>query len=620
MRKDINEKLEEISKMFMAKPEEALELLLPLEEEALSKNYDKILIEVRFRKAQIENLLGRYASARSKLERIYEKIKDSDDDKAKIKVVNEMGNTYFALGLLDDALRAYMKSLEFLEKYDNKEQKAIPINNIGQIYWQLGDLDKAREYYQRSYGLVKDTSPSVRADALINLGILEAQQAKLDEAEKYFLEAEKHYMESNESSRHPLICSNLALLYQDKQEKELAEKYYKLAWEEYKRSGNEFGEMHTGSNYAGFLIDNSKLDNVLQILDRCLDLAERFELDDYKLQLYDYYRFYYQKKRKYKSAYTYLERLHNTEVELLKSEQKQKIAESLSKFEDEQKEKEAKLLRDKNQKIEKQKEELDHAYSRLQKANLELENRFEELLSKWHSREIITRDKEKLDGFQSIISGIAHQWKQPLNYIGICVQNLLDSYEFDEFSTTTLEDFSRQIHDQLKYMADIVDDFAYGFRKMRESEDFKLSHTFEIIMKLMKKSLQLENIELQINFKSDPPVKGRESEILQVFVVLISNAIEIFQMYLPEYRNIIIDVNELADKVVIDVFNNGPHIPHSVMPHIFEAFYSTKNAQSNTGLGLALARKILKEHFDADIICNNVENGVKFTISIQKQG
>jgi two-component system cell cycle sensor histidine kinase/response regulator CckA len=70
----------------------------------------------------------------------------------------------------------------------------------------------------------------------------------------------------------------------------------------------------------------------------------------------------------------------------------------------------------------------------------------------------------------------------------------------------------------------------------------------------------------------------------------------------------------LADgkpNVQIQVYDTGPGIPADVLPHIFEAFYTTKKAGQGTGLGLAMAQKIMRDH-GGDIEVRPSPHGTSF--------
>jgi signal transduction histidine kinase len=66
---------------------------------------------------------------------------------------------------------------------------------------------------------------------------------------------------------------------------------------------------------------------------------------------------------------------------------------------------------------------------------------------------------------------------------------------------------------------------------------------------------------------------------------------------------------------VIDVIDNGPGIPAAMMPHMFELFHSTKGNRG-TGLGLAVAKKIVEEHDGSISVRSKPGDGTIFTIRL----
>ena len=92
-------------------------------------------------------------------------------------------------------------------------------------------------------------------------------------------------------------------------------------------------------------------------------------------------------------------------------------------------------------------------------------------------------------------------------------------------------------------------------------------------------------------------VTGNESRLGQVFLNLIVNAAHA----IPEGHA---DTNEIKivtrtvspDRVAIEIHDTGTGIPADVLPHIFDAFFTTKAATTGTGLGLAICHRIIADH------------------------
>ena len=70
-----------------------------------------------------------------------------------------------------------------------------------------------------------------------------------------------------------------------------------------------------------------------------------------------------------------------------------------------------------------------------------------------------------------------------------------------------------------------------------------------------------------------------------------------------------------ANELVIEVIDNGAGIPPSMMNHMFELFHSTKGNRG-TGIGLAVAKKIVEEHDGTISVKSALGAGSTFTVRL----
>ncbi|QDA60126.1 sensor histidine kinase [Hymenobacter jejuensis] len=89
-----------------------------------------------------------------------------------------------------------------------------------------------------------------------------------------------------------------------------------------------------------------------------------------------------------------------------------------------------------------------------------------------------------------------------------------------------------------------------------------------------------------------PAVRGQVSSLNQVWTNLLDNAIDA----LPPGGQITLRTTFGGDFVRVFIIDNGPGIAPDVLPHIFEPFYTTKQAGEGTGLGLDIAQRIIRNH------------------------
>ena len=83
----------------------------------------------------------------------------------------------------------------------------------------------------------------------------------------------------------------------------------------------------------------------------------------------------------------------------------------------------------------------------------------------------------------------------------------------------------------------------------------------------------------------------------------------------PEMGRVVLDCSNADGSAIISVTDKGCGMPAEVQEHIFEPFYTTKNAGEGTGLGLFIGHKIVTDH-EGEITLSSSE-GVGTTIRVK---
>jgi signal transduction histidine kinase len=89
-----------------------------------------------------------------------------------------------------------------------------------------------------------------------------------------------------------------------------------------------------------------------------------------------------------------------------------------------------------------------------------------------------------------------------------------------------------------------------------------------------------------------PAVTINEGQMRQVFLGIAANALEAMG---PD-GTLTVRSRQARDEIEIEFEDEGPGIPHDVLPHIFDPFFTTKPPGQGTGLGLAIAQGIVNDH------------------------
>ena len=136
---------------------------------------------------------------------------------------------------------------------------------------------------------------------------------------------------------------------------------------------------------------------------------------------------------------------------------------------------------------------------------------------------------------------------------------------------------------------------------------------------LIRHQLELNGIELEQNLATDlPQVTCDAGQIQQIVLGLLVNATE--AMPANAGGRLWVETESAPGAVVIRVRDNGPGIAADVMPHIFEAFFTTKTDEQRTGLGLAVAKSIVEQHGGEITLKSSSGAGAEFTIRLPLEG
>lgn len=124
-------------------------------------------------------------------------------------------------------------------------------------------------------------------------------------------------------------------------------------------------------------------------------------------------------------------------------------------------------------------------------------------------------------------------------------------------------------------------------------EPLDVAGGLESTLNIFGYQLRAKNIQLVRDYAPDlPAVRGQVSSLNQVWTNLIDNAVDA----LPPGGRLTLRTRPAPGFVQVFVADDGPGIPAEVLPHIFEPFYTTKQAGEGSGLGLDIAQRIVQNH------------------------
>ncbi len=239
-------------------------------------------------------------------------------------------------------------------------------------------------------------------------------------------------------------------------------------------------------------------------------------------------------------------------------------------------------------------------------------------------KEVLLYQQSKMATMGEMIANIAHQWKQPLSTITMASTGAKLQQEMDCLDPKQLTDELDTITHSAQYMAQTIDDFRNFFNPNSNNlKEFDLSSPFEKTLKLLMPKFKTQDIEL-IKDIEDTQIKSLENEVIQILINLLNNARDELIKY-KQRRLIFIKAKKENDSLILEIKDNAKGIDKEIKDKIFDAYFTTKESNEGTGLGLYMCKDILDKLFDANIKVENetyaYENeeytGAKFTIQIK---
>ena len=261
---------------------------------------------------------------------------------------------------------------------------------------------------------------------------------------------------------------------------------------------------------------------------------------------------------------------------------------------------------------------------------------------------------ERMSSLGQLVAGIAHEINNPVNFIHGNIKyiqkysnNLLDIIQVYQ------ENYPEPVDEIIDIIEDVNLDFLVAdlpkilnsmqvgvnrikeivriwrnFSRLDESavKNVDIHEGIDSTLMILESTLKAKSYELEVqvvkNYSQLPKVKCYPGELNQVFMKIISNAIDALQTMRSQKSNYYPQITitteiEAKNQVRIMIADNGVGMSETVKKQIFDPFYTTKEVGKGTGLGLAISYQIIVEHHGGKLECISTPGkGTEFMISI----
>lgn len=260
---------------------------------------------------------------------------------------------------------------------------------------------------------------------------------------------------------------------------------------------------------------------------------------------------------------------------------------------------------------------IEKLISQEKKLNTELEEKVIVETSKQKEQEQLLIQQTRLAAMGEMIGNIAHQWRQPLNALGLILQNLKFSYEIGELDEKMIDKSVKKATLLTENMSKTIDDFRNFFRPNKAKENFKINEGITKAVELIESTFEHNNIKLEKDFvSSEIEFFGFANEFSQVILNLLTNAKDAVLENKIENPLIIIQTKIDDEYIYISIKDNGLGIKEEIINKIFEPYFTTKDEGKGTGIGLYMSKIIIENNMNGKIEVKNEQNGANVIIKL----
>ena len=214
---------------------------------------------------------------------------------------------------------------------------------------------------------------------------------------------------------------------------------------------------------------------------------------------------------------------------------------------------------------------------------------------------------EKMSSLGVVISGIAHEIRNPLQVIMALSESIVDDDDLPR-----IQDDAQQIIDASHRISEIVSDLSTHARDARTlgQSTINLNDVIDKAMEISKHTRNLRLVKIVKDYAKSPIVIGSTSELTQIITNFVNNGVDAMDAE-GELR---LSTSSTKKTHTISVTDNGSGMDEATQKKIFDPFFTTKDPGKGTGLGLHVVRKIVEKHGAKLDLKSELGKGTTFTV------
>ena len=605
-----------------------------------------------------------------KSKELIQRAEETGDKVALARSMGSLGTAYYIISNYDKALPVLHEALHILDEVDHDSVEFELHGTIALTHISLGNFQLAIEHGNRTLQLIRQVGDHAReAWTLHGFGLCYQEMGLEEEALINFQESLKIFQEENESNGIARALTNIGSIYSARGNLDESLELHKQCLSLFRKGGNKSGEARALNDIGGIYLQLGKQEKARTYLEESLEirtqmgfkqaqsstlilLGDLARVQHNNAEAIAYYQSaleiattvnarkrifeihmlladLYQEMEAYQEANFHLQSYYEYRHKIFNEEVATRINSIKTAFKLEQAEKEADFARQRNQE--------------LQDKNQELKRLLEELKA--------TQSKllhaEKLASLGQLTAGIAHEIKNPLNFVNnfaALSADILD--DLKEVFQTRRDD---RLEDVIVDVQDLLEDLYFNSGKINEhgqradriiqsmlehargNKDHQQATDINRVLieyvKLAYHGMRASNsgfyVSIEETYSDDVPIiQANPHDLGRVFLNIMNNAFYAMKEKAKIAGNgytpmLAIETERQDGYIEVSIKDNGPGIPVDIRKNIFNPFFTTKPSGMGTGLGLSLSYEIVHTKHGGDLfLAQSTADGATFKVKL----
>ena len=225
----------------------------------------------------------------------------------------------------------------------------------------------------------------------------------------------------------------------------------------------------------------------------------------------------------------------------------------------------------------------------------------------------------KTAGMGALVASLAHELNQPLSVIQTnagMIELVLNDHEAKLNQDTRIDKALTGLRNANQRAATIISTLRSMFGQGPKTiSSFDFNELVKDVLLLCQPTFSRHGLQVQIQLHSEAlNFTGDKSQLQQVLLNLITNAIEAFPATFEGLKNITIQTNIESNRIVMSVADNGVGISPEIEAVVFELLRTNK--ESGMGIGLWLSKTIIDSHQGNISFTTQVNQGTRFVVTL----